>query len=210
MKVLALLLWVFVWICAAGLEAEVVDEPLPPEEVIELFESFRAGGDDQAVSANFERLRAAGTEKLPYLFRQLGRRQKANQPVFQSSSMEPPTMGDVAMLLIRGMFVDPIPKGYMGYEPFDKTTVENWVMIRAKAGKSVAQVRLEAAEYSLAKAEKEHADEFDSEVVAFFQERVDRLKAELESDQNEDPAGGESMGNDPIEGGETTSPKTGK
>lgn len=137
------------------------------------------------VRAALQVLREAGTNAFPSLLANLDDTTPAERTTFQRAEVRRgrdgkveiavPTIGDACFNLLQGQIEGEWPKGYRGYYVLSPKTARDWLAHRR--GLTLQQLRIEAAQESLKRAEadssKPGASDFHKQTLEFLRKNLD-------------------------------------
>ena len=149
---------------------------------------FASNTPPDKVRAAVRTLRQAGTNAFPALLAHLDDKSPAERNTFQRAEMKRgrdgkleiavPTIGDACFDLLQGQIEGAWPKGYTDYHILSPQTVRDW--LSRHRGLSLRQLRIEAAQQSLNRAEadtpKAGASDFHKKTLEFLRKNLDDAK----------------------------------
>jgi hypothetical protein len=120
-------------------------------------------------------IKDAGTNAFPVLLAHLQDKKRAEPLFFQGDSARAPTIGDACFDLLQWEIEGAWPKGFRDYYTLTPKNVRNW--LAEHSGLSLQQLRVEAAQQSLARAVDDTPKKKDSE---WHKKELEFLRRNLE------------------------------
>jgi hypothetical protein len=151
---------------------------LSAEDYHQLIRNFAANTSRNKIQSAVKAIKDAGTNAFPALLAHLKDKAPAEISFFGGDNILPPTIGTACFNLLQGQVEGVWPKGYRDYHTLSPKTVRDW--IARNQGLSLQQLRVEAAQQSLARAEadspKKPDSDFHKRILGFLRKNLEEAK----------------------------------
>jgi len=141
-------------------------------------QQFASNTPPAKIQAALQALRTAGTNAFPALLAHLKDIAPAEPSFFQGSAAGTPTIGRACFGLLQGQIEGNWPKGFRDYYVLSPETAREW--LASHRGLSLQQLRIEAAQQSLKRAEADTPNrkesEFHHQTLKFLRQNLEEAK----------------------------------